>query len=64
MLPYLAYFGLDGSFGLVCFIGMDWESKFSSIVRETESNLAKVKVSEQAWQVNSQVPTWFKLLLT
>ena len=23
---------------------MDWESKFGSIVRETESNLAKVKV--------------------
>ena len=23
---------------------MDWEGKFSSIVRETESNLAKVKV--------------------
>ena len=23
---------------------MDWDSKFTSIVRETESNLAKVKV--------------------
>ena len=23
---------------------MDWESKFSSIVRETEANIAKVKV--------------------
>ena len=39
---------------------MDWEKRFSSIFKETESNLAKVKVSSQNY---SLYPEWIESFL-
>ena len=46
-LCFCAFEGTNWTFLKAPMLKMDWESKFGSIVRETESNLAKVKVRVQ-----------------